>query len=135
MKKEYKFFASLALAALIGILWINYKSDTIDEQKASSMTMIQNLSATLKSADKCWTEKNIGITDCASAENNLKKITDDQRTYFISNQGFIGVDYQHKNIIILTPEIAGRSLTWKCFGHPDKSLPKSCSAIESNIEK
>ncbi|WP_152033950.1 hypothetical protein [Paracidovorax avenae] len=128
--------AAIALPSIICLaIWIDHKNDTIIEQKASSMTMIQNLSATLKAVARCWADNRIDIAKCDSVKTSLTKITDNSRNYFITPQGLIGIDYKHQNFVLLTPQKEEKSVTWKCFGHPKKSLPKSCNAVTSNAEE
>ncbi|MDA8454634.1 hypothetical protein M4R22_07655 [Acidovorax sp. GBBC 3334] len=137
MRTNFKLPAILAILLLIAIAagFISYRSDAISEQKASSMIIIQTLSPTRNAADRCWTEKNISATECKQVTDNLSKIKDSHRIYFISDQGLIGIDHEHQNLIILTPEIKDGHIAWKCSGHPEKALPKSCTSVISSIQR
>ncbi|WP_368352456.1 MULTISPECIES: hypothetical protein [Comamonadaceae] len=129
-------FAAIVLLFIVCLAgWIGHKNDTIIEQKASSMTMIQNLSATLKAVERCWSDNRIDIAECDSAKTSLTKITDSTRNYSITPQGLIGIDYKHQNFVLLASQKEEKSVTWKCFGHPKKSLPKSCNAVTSSAEE
>lgn len=129
-------FAAIILVFIVCLAgWISHKNGTITEQKTSSMTMIQTLSATLKAVERCWAVNRIDITNCDSAKTSLTKITDSSRNYFITPQGLIGIDYKNQNFVLLASQKEEKSVTWKCLGHPEKSLPKSCNAVTSNAKE
>lgn len=133
---KIKIFAAIVLPFIVFLVgWIGYKNDTVIKQKASSMRMIQNLSATLKAVERCLADNRIDIAECDSAKTSLTKIADISRNYFITPQGLIGIDYKNQNFVLLASQKEEKSVTWKCFGHPKKSLPKSCSTVTSNAEE
>ncbi|WP_157768782.1 hypothetical protein [Paracidovorax avenae] len=135
--QQYKIFTAIIFLLFIIFLagWVSYKTDTIIEQKASSMTMIQTLSATLKAVERCWTDNRVDVAECDSAKASLTKTTDNNINYFITTQGLIGIDYKHHNFVLLTAQKMDNSMTWKCFGHPKKSLPKLCDPVTSNAQE
>ena len=134
--QKNEIFAAIVLLFIVCLAgWIDYKNDTIIEQKASSMTMIQTLSTTLKAVERCWADNRFDITECDSAKTSITEITDRSRNYFITPQGLIGIDYKNQNFVLLASQKEEKSVTWKCFGHPKKSLPKSCNAATSNAEE
>ncbi len=111
--------------------WQLLGGDTISGPKASFLTMTQALSTATDLAQKCWSEQSLAVPRCSAARAALPKSSSTNLHYFTAEYGaLVGVDYENRVVVILTPKVEEGRLVWHCAGSPREVLAKACVALE-----
>jgi hypothetical protein len=119
-----------AVVAVFAIAWVSLRSDTVPDPKASFMSMTQALSPARAAAAKCWTERHIAVADCEDVRRLMPVPPSSSVVYHVTNEGtFVGVDYQNRVTVVLTPRIEGNEVHWRCSGSPRDVLTTLCGDL------
>lgn len=121
------FLIMLVAALIFAPILLLTGRDYISDEYAASLSLIQHLGGATQSTVNCWRKKKIFGQNCKELIAILAKNAPKNQYYLITDHGeLVGIDFKSQVVVVLSPEIAGDTFKWHCYGNPQSAMPRSC---------